>query len=103
VTVAANGLVNSVDAVNSALRVELDSTRASRDSYHASADSARAAFATLSIPVARVDLAATNLAKASKEPFLSRIAPHPYIGALAGFTSSGHPVVAFGIGLGWRL
>jgi len=103
VTAMANGLVNSVDAVNSVLRSELDSTRASRDSFHASADSARAAFATLSIPVARVDNAATNLAKAANEPFLGRIAPKPFIGALAGFTSAGHPVIAFGVGLGWRL
>lgn len=103
VSVAANGLVNSVDAVNSALRVELDSTRASRDSFHASADSARAAFATLSVPVARVDNAAQRLAGASKEPFLSRITPKPYIGALAGFTAQGRPVIAFGIGLGWHL
>ena len=103
VTVAANGLVSSVDAVNSALRVELDSTRASRDSFRASADSARAAFATLSVPAARVDNAAQRLAKASNEPFLSRLAPKPGLGLFAGFTSQGKPVIGAGLTLGWKL
>lgn len=103
VTVAANGLVSSVDEVNSLLRAELDTTRASRDGFRASADSARAAFATLAAPARRVDSAATRLAGAAHEPFLSRIAPKPFIGALAGFTAQGKPVVAFGVALGWHL
>ena len=103
VAVAANGLVSSVDAVNSLLRAELDTTRATRDSYHASSDSMRAAFATLTVPTRRLDSASVRLAGAAHEPFLSRVAPKPFIGAMAGFTAAGKPVIAFGVALGWRV
>ena len=103
VTVAASGLVSSVDAVNSLLRTELDTTRASRDAYRASADSARAAFATLAAPASHLDTASTRLLGAAHEPFLSRVAPKPFIGALGGFTANGKPVIAFGVALGWKL
>lgn len=99
----ASTLVQSVDAVNSALRAELDSTRASRDSYRASTDSAMSALATLSVPVSRLDTAATTLAKASNEPWLSRIAPKPYIGVMLGVTPTGAVTTAVGIGFGWKL
>jgi hypothetical protein len=101
VVAAANALIATDDSTITSLRAELSFERAARDTYHAAADSAQAALARLTGPIARVDDAAQALAQSTHEPFWARVTPKRQITAGGGLDLTGRPVAAVIVGLGW--
>lgn len=101
VIAAADSALDAADFYADTLRGMIFRSQVARFDLERALDTTRAAYVRLQGATVPLRNASVEVVKASKPSLLSRVLPHPGLGATAGIDASGRPNVVYGVSLGW--